>query len=146
MIDDKGGKGERIHWILQSWSYYVKLTFARHKHKDDTDRTQTERGCSRRQLFGHYCGSSALRYNRVDPLKRVPAHSIRSPNIGPSAMSLSKFQSIFLCVVCCHFICTRKFISSAAIPPFVFSLFLYKMMITPNKLLLKSRYVTFSIE
>ena len=48
-----------INWILQSWSYYfLKLT------SQDINTTpkkpKTERGCSRRQLFRHFCGSSVL--------------------------------------------------------------------------------------
>ena len=110
MIHDRRQGKKRRENTLNSAKLIVlrKINFSR--HKDDTDRTQTERGCSRRQLFRHYCGSSALRYNSLDPQKRVPAHSIKSSNTGPSAMSLSKFQSISLCVVCRHFICTRKFI------------------------------------
>ena len=50
------------NWILQSWSYYVKINFARHQH--DTERTQTERCCGRRQLFRHSCSSSAVRRNK----------------------------------------------------------------------------------
>ena len=86
IIDDKGGKGERIHWIQD-----INVT--------------PERGCSRRQLVCHYYALSARRNNRVDLLKRIPAHSIKSHKIGPSAMSLLQFQSIFLCVICRHFIC-----------------------------------------
>ena len=67
-------------WNLQSWSYYVKIIFARHQH--DTERTP-ERGCSRRQLFRHYCGSSGRRINRKNRsfAEKIPAHSILSPNI-----------------------------------------------------------------
>ena len=81
IIDDKGGKGERIHWILQSWSYHLKINFFK-----DINVTP-ERGCSRRQLVRHYYASSARRNNRVDPLKRIPAQSIKSHKIVASAMS-----------------------------------------------------------
>jgi len=33
---------EKSHWILQSWSYYVKIYFTRHQH--DTKRTQNRAG------------------------------------------------------------------------------------------------------
>ena len=50
-----------INWILQSWSYYVKLT------SQDISTTpkepKTERGCSRRQPFRHFC-SSSVRCNK----------------------------------------------------------------------------------
>ena len=58
----------------------MKITFARHQH--DTERTP-EQGCSRRQLFRHYCGSSGQRVNRKNRsfAKKIPARSILSPNI-----------------------------------------------------------------
>ena len=67
-------------WNLQSWSCYVKIVFARHQH--DTERTP-ERGCSRRQLFRHYCGSSGQRVNRKNRsfAEKIPARSILSPNM-----------------------------------------------------------------
>ena len=100
IIDDKGGKGERIHWILQSWSYHLKINF----FKDI--KVTPERGCSRRQLVRHYYASSARRNNRVDPLKRIPCTIYWKPqNWSVSHVPLPQFQSIFLCVIYRHFIC-----------------------------------------
>ena len=67
-------------WNLQSWSYDMKIIFARRQH--DTERTP-ERGCSHRQLFRYYCGSSGQRVNRKNrsSAEKIPAHSILSPHI-----------------------------------------------------------------
>ena len=54
---------DTIYWILQCWSYYVRIKFSRHQH-DTFIEPKTEWGGSRQQLFRHYCDSSGWRNNR----------------------------------------------------------------------------------
>ena len=138
IIDDKGRKGERIHWILQSWSYHLKINFFK-----DINVTP-ERGCSRRQLVRHYYASSARRNNRVDPLKRIPCTIYKKPKklerqpCPPATVSiylslcyLSPFHLSYVGQVACkNFTLMDRTVESEYnqlqyIPHAVFSLFLY---------------------
>ena len=54
---------DTIYWILQCWSYYVRIKFSRHQHHTVIE-PKTEWGGSRQQLFRRYCDSSGWRNNR----------------------------------------------------------------------------------
>ena len=76
------------------WSYYGKINFARHQH--DTKRTQNRVGCSHRQLFLAFWGSSVWRNNQRKLWRKISLHSDVNRNLELSTPTESRHTTCLL--------------------------------------------------